>query len=608
MEIVKNYLEYRKFKPEYKEWKQKRNEEASKKEKYFKSNPLPEDEKQKQLEKMRVILNAVDTMDEFSQSKAENTEIATEAIKATVTQFAGTIGLGIGAALAFTKPGAAIKNKLVSKIPSLENTYEMFAMMGSALFAMFASIPLITWGTKNEIFASKIGRHEAVTTKLNSENQFAILDEKQKAEVLAKAENMTAKDDGILEKTSSSFKEAFATVGNLFSENEEVKDYLFEENKKFEAHKKNFDKPLSNKDIKTAKEEQEMITRIVEEIDTASQDYAEDVEFATGSLAVSATAIGAGLGFLVKKTVDILAKVMPEGAVNKVKEAVGKLGKNAVSKGGAAVKLLPVILGLTGMFAASIAATKLQKQASRVARFQTMKDLANNPEKLMYVDDEKLKDIEPEVKEKKENIFSFYKRLFKENSEYNKYLKANGKKDKNYRLALNEIKLTEKQKADAKQLQSNVFKAFNRIDDKSQTYSESTEAFGEMVKTYGTLFSMLAGVLGTAVMSMKLKSNSTKDIIKTLLPTYLGLIPAIALEFFVTKEQKGASRVAHMLAIKDLEDYKHFVDYNNLTPETPAAPASKENDNTKKPAPKSEADLNNKNDIFAKLGFKSKKA
>lgn len=604
MEALKSYLEYRKYKPEYREWKQKRDEKTSKKEKYFKANPVSEAEKKKQLEKINVVLNAVDTMDEFSQSKAENTEIATEVVRGMVSQVAGMVGFGLAAILLFSKAGGALKNRLSLKYPKLGENFEILAGGLSTIPAFIASFPMITWGAKSEIFASKIGRHEAVTTKLNSENHFAILDENQKAEIQSKMQNIEVKEDGLADKASSSFKEAFETVKNLFGQNEEVKEYIAKENKKFEANKENFTKPLSKQDIKTAKEEQEMITAIIEEVDTASQDYAEDVEFATGSLITGATAIGATAGLVINGAIKLLKKVLPENALNALKKTTSKMNKKTVACSALAVKLLPAILGFAGMLGASIAATKLQKQASRVARHTVIKGLQDNPEKLMYVDDEKLKDIEPEVKKKKENVFAFYKRLFRENKEYNEYLKENKKKNEQYRIALNEIKLSENQKADAKQLQKNVFKSFNKIDDKSQTYSENTEAFGEMVKVIGSTISVLGGLLATLFMSTKMSSkSSTKDIIKTILPTYLGLIPAIALEFFVTKEQKGATRVAHMMAIKDLEDYKHFVDYDNLKPEN-----NKEEDG-KKPAIASadtKAGSLSDNNIFSKLGFKRK--
>ena len=38
----------------------------------------------------------------------------------------------------------------------------------------------------------------------------------------------------------------------------------------------------------------------------------------------------------------------------------------------------------------------------------------------------------------------------------------------------------------------------------------------------------------------------------------LAMIPAILLDIYITKEQKNASRVADMLAINELSDYRQF--------------------------------------------------
>ena len=197
-----------------------------------------------------------------------------------------------------------------------------------------------------------------------------------------------------------------------------------------------------------------------------------------------------------------------------------------------------------------------------------MQDFQNNPEKLMYVDDEKLDDIQATApNKKKENIFKFYLRALKENKEYEKYIKENGDKNKQLKLAKNRITLSEKQKNDAKQLQENVFKTFNKIDDKSQTYSENTEALGQIVKEYGITITSIAGsVLSMTQLGKALKNDSidAKSMIKALAPAFASMLPAVILDIFVTKEQKQSSRVAHMLAIEDLKDYRHFANYNNL--------------------------------------------
>ena len=240
--------------------------------------------------------------------------------------------------------------------------------------------------------------------------------------------------------------------------------------------------------------------------------------------------------------------------------------KNLKEAGG--LNLIPVITTFIAMIPVSIISTKLQKQASRVARFKVMQDFQNNPEKLMYVDDEKLDDIQATApNKKKENIFKFYLRALKENKEYEKYIKENGDKNKQLKLAKNRITLSEKQKNDAKQLQENVFKTFNKIDDKSQTYSENTEALGQIVKEYGITITSIAGsVLSMTQLGKALKNDSidAKSMIKALAPAFASMLPAVILDIFVTKEQKQSSRVAHMLAIEDLKDYRHFANYNNL--------------------------------------------
>ena len=51
---------------------------------------------------------------------------------------------------------------------------------------------------------------------------------------------------------------------------------------------------------------------------------------------------------------------------------------------------------------------------------------------------------------------------------------------------------------------------------------------------------------------------------KLLTPFALVLLPVIGIDIFTTKAQKKASRVADMMALKELDDYKHYVDYSNV--------------------------------------------
>ena len=44
----------------------------------------------------------------------------------------------------------------------------------------------------------------------------------------------------------------------------------------------------------------------------------------------------------------------------------------------------------------------------------------------------------------------------------------------------------------------------------------------------------------------------------------LSSLPSIGVNAYITKEQKKASRVADMLAINELSDYRQFADYSRV--------------------------------------------
>ncbi len=584
VEILNNYLEYRKNKPKYSEWQNKREENLAKKEQYLKENPLTQKEKDLLLQKANVVLNAVDTMDEFSQTKAENTEVATTAITELAMTAAMGIGIGAGALFAKSKGGQVKIENLIKKHPKLANFLPMMPSVAGTVISLPFVAPLIIWATKNQVFASKIGRHDAVKTQLNSENQFAILNNKQIEELNKIAETIEIDKKEEKNNTPKGIKGAKATIDDITHENTEVQEYLKAQNEQFEKEKENFDKPLSEAETIKAKEEQQLITQVVEAADKASQDYAEDVEFGTNALITSGALIGAAAGFVAKGIVKLVSKIKHKN----IGEKAAKIASKAMKKTGSAGNKLPWIAAFAGMMTAGIIATKLQKQASRVARFKVIQDFKNNPEKLAYVDEEKLKDIETtenKKEEKKENLFQFYARLFKENREYNKYLKANGDKDKQLKLARNKIELSDKQRTDAKQLQQNVIKTFNKIDDKSQTYSESTEALGEIIQNYGSSFFAIGGSLLSMALMIKnanKKSLTGSTMFKSFIPMIISIIPTIALDAYVTKEQKNSSRIAHMMAIDELQDYRHFANYDAT---------SVENDKAKKTVKSAEENL-----------------
>ena len=89
-----DYKSYKKFAPEYSNWKNARDLQNAKRVEYLRNHP--EEIKQDDIQKSKAILRAVDIMDEYSQKKAENTEVATETIIGYGASFAMFIGGIIG--------------------------------------------------------------------------------------------------------------------------------------------------------------------------------------------------------------------------------------------------------------------------------------------------------------------------------------------------------------------------------------------------------------------------------------------------------------------------------------------------------------------------------
>ena len=102
---------------------------------------------------------------------------------------------------------------------------------------------------------------------------------------------------------------------------------------------------------------------------------------------------------------------------------------------------------------------------------------------------------------------------------------------------------------------------FNKLDEKSQRYSEATEALGGCVSQVVALLSMIPTMIVSAKISSSGKAPKIADFAKIL----LSIVPALIIDIIVTKEQRNASRIANMQAIKELDDYRHFANFNNTS-------------------------------------------
>lgn len=557
MEIINNYKSYKQYLPQYAKWRDEQDLARAKRLEYLKKNPDKMNEKD--IERGKILLHAIDVMDEYSQANAEDMEVATEFAKVQIINLANFAGMGAGFALLALK---GVKN-WIAKAAKGNKTAELIFSMAPSVIGMMvgtaASFPAILWATKAKVSASRRGRFEAMSNDLKNPAAFAVLtpEQQQKVSELAKDIQLDDRDKKRL-KQNSGFSlnpmDSVRTLKKYFKGDDEYKAQKAEFDKTLKESEAKFGSPVDEKQIRAAKRDQQILADMVRRIDVASQDYAENTELATNTM----TTLSLGTGGLVG------------WASNKLMNAL-KIS------GGKWAKFIPWGIGAAIPLAMGIYAAKVQKLASRIGRFKVKQEMLNNPAELVYVDEKdtsSMTDVKLPERTKKPNIFKFFAQLLKDNKEYNKYMKTVGQEELKRHKAIEQIELSPEQLKNAKALQNNVFKTFNKVDEKSQTYSESVEAMGQGIQqgvaSFGALGAMGVSVYQFAKMLKNpaaMESSIMKTVAKTMTPFAFVLLPVIGIDIYTTKAQKKASRVADMLALNELKDYRHYVDYSANTAE-----------------------------------------
>ena len=199
------------------------------------------------------------------------------------------------------------------------------------------------------------------------------------------------------------------------------------------------------------------------------------------------------------------------------------------------------------------------------------KDLLQNPERLVYISKTKTDTIEDEEiqVEKKEDIstFKFLKDFFKNNKEYENWKKSDSYTGQDISKAMENIEITEEQLQDGKRLQKNLFKTLYKVDKNTQNYSSDIDVLSESVKYPITLIlGTIGSVLGMKHLAKLRNAVSPQEIftqsMKYIATISLFTFPSLLANSYFAKAQKMGARISDMATMKDLEDYRFFVDYD----------------------------------------------
>lgn len=137
---------------------------------------------------------------------------------------------------------------------------------------------------------------------------------------------------------------------------------------------------------------------------------------------------------------------------------------------------------------AALIALKLQKASARAGRYTAKRELEKDPRNFIGYTEEDMKEVK-EVKGKKQTTGGkikeyalFLPNVLKQYYAYEKYKKGEFKDHKVLLDQLQKYDVNETQLKDAKNLQRKLFNTFEKVDDNSQTYSESMEAATEILQ------------------------------------------------------------------------------------------------------------------------------
>lgn len=540
MSTFGDYKSYKKYEPAYAVWKNNRDTAETKRLVYLKQNPS--EISNEDIQRGQTLIRAIDIMDEYSQKRAEDTEVATEAAMGMALELLMIGGAGLGYLAGQLKPIKNLINKLGKNSKQTAKLNSIIPVIAGGLLGTIASFPLQAWGAKAEVSASRKGRFEAMRKELNNPNSFAILNDEQIRKAQEISKNIALEEDNTKNKIKSAFLSGtgLESLKSLASDSKDYKKQrqLFE--LELQRDKEHLNDKMTPDEIEKAKKDQQLLTKLVEKIDIASQDYAENAELTAGAIFTGVLGFSALGNLLIEKLLNAC----------KVKSAPK-------------IALTTKILGAVASMGSAIFMAQISKNASRVGRFKVKQELMKHPESFVYVDDEKansIKDFNIDNK-KKDGIFEFIKNVYKDNKDYQNYKKTKANEEKRFYKAVEKLELDEQQVKDAKRLQKNAFRTFNKVDDNSQKYSESVEALGQAsVFPINLIFSGLGAIIGLKFLNRKPanKIQEAENFIKYFGVILASSLPSILINAHITKEQKKASRVADMLAINEMQDYRNF--------------------------------------------------
>jgi len=591
----------------YPAWDQQEKLKTLKQQKLLAQNPPTKQQTAAAKEYSRVMVEAINKMDQKVIDDSEDILAITQPAVGIASLLAMGVAFGGAYLASTTKPwqkfadASAIKLKnwvtnfkFVKKDTKLlETAKELLSGEGGRkavnyiagvaiglVLAMAIAIAdaIVIRGIEKE--ASRVARFRAREEVLDDPQNFVNYTPEQ----LAEAEKMAAKSLATDEKKK---KKSLNPI-TLFADSVKTSKELADKHTTYERWKQKFHEKeaeaLKNADpatysqaeIEEAKADQNRITGIIKQVELKSQQYLANAEMAINLALLSSASIGAGLALGVNGIIGAAQhfKALPS---DEVKPALGLVKKGLAFVIPAAFPLIiaPYVI-------------KLQKEAAKIGRFKAKQELLKHPENFVtFTDDEKKNaaDVKaPPIQEKSfiqsvKDEAKFFFNLKNDLKEYEAHEKGAGIKEYRLNKALEEIEVSPEQQAQAEKLQKRAFYAFEKMDEKTQRYSDDVEGGTDIVKSlveevtevaaevieYGAI-----GYLGYKAIQKGETSQIQKSplgFLNAITPSSLWIalfttglsIPLAVTTIWAAQMKKTAAQVGVMLSMKELDDPKRML-------------------------------------------------
>ncbi len=570
MEALRNLKYIKDNRANFVEWNQQQKTKEAKVSVLINQKNFDEDEIEKASQYGHTLINTINIMDQLSINRSENALVSINTAMSLLTELVSGIGAGIGF--------------FVSKFSKNPNkTPKIAAYIGYIISSLACLIIREFLSAHFEKMATRIARYQTREKDLKDIRNFVVYNKEQVEQAKLIAENLDDVKD-ITEDLSFKeslnpikvFKNSLITVKDLNFDFKNYKNWLKNYKQEEKLKQEKFAQmKISDEEKSCAEKERDKLLNVVKHLEISANNYEINAELGIRIAAAGISFASVTSGFLFSWLFSNLSKNIKKST--KLANFLNNISKFSIPAGFFA------LFFLTGPL------VKIVKDSARIGRQKEKDKFIETPTNFITFSDTEINSVK-NIKIKNtnddilmKNILINFKNIWNmknEISNYEKTKKEKVQKELKLQEALKHIKISKEQEKEAKKLQKQAFIVFEKIDDKSESFVDDTNA---------ALSSASAIINGTActianLLTLKIFGNKIskltknhkmpgfwegikltkhlklKDIMLIFVAPFLATRLLICVVSTICAEiKKYACQIGIMSAMKDLENPKNFI-------------------------------------------------